>query len=415
MSKAKSITAVKVSKPVSTGAKDAKKASAGVTVAKTASENTRQISTEEYQFALSIFQREFPPRDEIYISNQTGLQNRNYVRPTIDGNIRMYMGNLFDSLLSNLTNKSLFAHELTHAWQIEHYGLLWYGKEALLNQVIDTSSYDYVCSVAKTIGDYNAEQQGEIVRNYVLGKDCERNLVEKTLFSKTWKLLIGSDARDVAVDSDGTYYMVNKVGIIYKYNGNDWEKLNGSDGLAISANGGQVFLVNTAGYIYQRVNNSWKKLPGSDAVDIAVATDGNVFMVNSHGKIYNYHSSVGWQQMAGSDGSRIATGHGEIWMVNTVGKIYRMAGAGWVQMSGSSGRDIVVTNDGKVFLTNSVGKIYQRTGDNWTQLDGSDGLTIAANSNTVVLVNTKGRMYFRKIVVGKTAPVISRPVSLALK
>lgn len=366
-----------------------------VPIAKSPPEKTRQITTEEYQFALSIFQREFPPRDEIFISNQTGLHNSYYVRPTINGNIRMYMGNLFDTLLSNKTNQSVFAHELTHAWQIEHYGLLWYGKEAFVNQVIDPSSYDYVCSLSKTIGDYHAEQQGEIVRNYVLGKSCEKSLVEKTLFSKTWKLLIGSDARDVAVDSDGTYYMVNRIGNIYKYKGNDWEKLNGSNGLAISANGGKVFMVNTSGYIYQRVNNAWKKLPGSDAVDITVAADGNVFMVNSHGKIYNYHSSVGWKQMAGSDAARIATGHGEIWMVNTVGAIYRMAGAGWVKMTGSDGRDITVTNDGKVFLTNRVGKIYQRAGNTWDQLDGSDGITIAANNHKVVMVNTKGRMYFR--------------------
>ena len=264
-------------------------------------EMIRQITADEYHFALSIFQREFPPRDEIYISNQTGLGNRPCVRPTIHGNIRMYMGGLFNRCLDNNTNKSLFAHELTHAWQIEHYGLMWYGLQALGNQVVDpvlgTTAYDYTCKVSKTIGDYNAEQQGEIVRNYILGQDCEKRLVEKTLFSKNWKLLIGSDARDIAVDSDGTYYMVNRIGVIYKYNGNDWEKLNGSDGLAITSNAGKVFMVNMVGFIYERVNNSWKKLPGSDAVDITVATDGNVFMVNSHGKIYNYHPSVGWKQM----------------------------------------------------------------------------------------------------------------------
>lgn len=355
----------------------------------------RQINTEEYQFALSIFQREFPPRDEIYISNQTGLQNRQYVRPTIHGNIRMYMGNLFDKCLDNINNKALFAHELTHAWQIEHYGLIWYGKEALENQVIDPSSYDYVCNLSKTIGDYKAEQQGQIVKNAVLGKDCEKQLVEKTLSSKTWKLVIGSDAKDIAVDSDGTYYMINRIGTIYKYKNDDWEKLNGSNGLAITANAGKVFMVNTSGYIYELVNNRWKKLPGSDAVDITVATDGNVFMVNSHGKIYNYHPSVGWKQMPGSDGARISTGHGEVWLVNTAGKIYKMSASGWLQMSGSSGRDIAVTNEGAVYLTNSVGKIYERAGNSWNQLDGSDGVTIAANKKKVLLVNTKGRIYFR--------------------
>lgn len=321
------------------------------------------------------------------------------MRPTINGNIRMYMGGLFDRCLDSKHNKSLFAHELTHAWQIEHYGLVWYGLQALENQVTDplqgTSPYEYTCKLSKTVGDYNAEQQGEIVRNYVMGLDCEKTLVEKAFFSETWKLLIGSDARDVAVDSDGTYYMVNRIGVIYKYNGHDWEKLNGSDGLAIAANGGKVFMVNTAGFIYERVNNAWKKLPGSDAVDITVAADGNVFMVNSHGKIYNYHPSTGWKQMAGSDGARIATGHGELWLVNTVGKIYKLTGSSWQQMSGSDGRDIAVSSEGKVFLTNTGGKIYERTGSSWKQLDGSDGVTLAANRNKLVMVNTKGRMYFR--------------------
>lgn len=124
----------------------------------------RQISTDEYQFALSIFQREFPSRDEIYVSNQTGLQGRMYVRPTIHGNIRMYMGALFNKCLDNTNNKSIFAHELTHAWQIEHYGLLWYGSQAFNNQVLDPllgeSSYNYACKPSKTLGDYDAEQQG---------------------------------------------------------------------------------------------------------------------------------------------------------------------------------------------------------------------------------------------------------------
>ncbi len=371
-----------------------------IKVLRSKKEVIRQITTEEYHFALSIFQREFPPRDEIYISNQTGLGNRPYVRPTLHGNIRMYMGDYFDNCLVNKKTKSIFAHELTHAWQIEHYGLLWYGRQALANQVIDpilgTSSYNYTCNASKTLGDYNAEQQGEIVRNFVLGNDCEKKIVEKTLFSKTWKLLIGSDAKDIAVDSDGTYYMINRVGHIYKYIDNDWQKLNGSDGLAITANAGKVFMVNTAGFIYELLNERWKKLSGSDAIDITVATDGNVFMVNSHGKIYNYHPSSGvWSQLPGSDAVRISTGNGEIWIVNTVGKIYKMAGSSWEQVTGSSGKDVAVTNDGSVFLTNTAGKIYERKGNSWVQLDGSDGVAIAANKRQHVMVNTKGRMYRR--------------------
>jgi len=73
----------------------------------------RTISTDEYQFALSIFEREFPPRDIITITDETGLSDRPYVRPTIDGHIRINIGKLYDKCLDSDANKALFAHELT--------------------------------------------------------------------------------------------------------------------------------------------------------------------------------------------------------------------------------------------------------------------------------------------------------------
>lgn len=371
--------------------------------------DTRRITTEEYQFALSIFQREFPPKDKIFISDGAGLGGRPFVRPTTKGNIRMHLGEYAAKTLGSPMDKALFAHELTHAWQIEHYGLLWYGAQALDNQVVDPvlghSAYAYVCDPAKTLGDYNAEQQGEVVKDYVLqmlgepnviNGACATKIVERTLFSDTWRLLTGSDASDVAVDSDGTQYMVNTGGLIYRYANDDWEQLDGSDGLAIAANGGHMLLVNTAGLIHQRSGGGWKKLPGSDAFDVAVATDGNVFMVNSAGKIYNYHPSQNqWTQMPGSDASRISAAAGQIWMVNQVGKIYHFANGSWTQTSGSSGRDVAVSDDGKVFLTNSEGEIYERQGNSWKRLDGGDGVDVSANAGRLLMVNKRGRLFYR--------------------
>lgn len=362
---------------------------------------TRRISAEEYHFALSIFQREFPPRDEIFISDGSLEGDRGYVVPTITGNIRIHMGSRYDSCLSK-KNKPYFAHELTHAWQLEHYSLLSNIASASINaikeRVLNENNYAYTCNERRTIGDYNTEQQGEIIEEYVKnGTACETKLWRKTFYSDTWRLMIGSDVRDVAVDSDGTCYMINRAGLIYRYNGTDWVKLTGSDGLAITANGGFVLMVNTVGNIYQLINNRWKRLPGSDAVDIATAVDGNVFMVNSAGNIYNYHESGNrWTQMEGSDAARISANAGQIWMVNRVGRIYQMMGSGWKKVSGSDGRDITISKEGKVFLTNTVGKIYQRNGTAWKQLDGSDGTTLAANNKMLVMVNTKGRLYYRK-------------------
>jgi virginiamycin B lyase len=355
----------------------------------------RDITTAEYQFALSIFEREFPPKDMITLTNSTGFGGKPYVRPSINGGIQINLGGIYSNPLSTQASRELFAHELTHAWQIEHYGLIWYGQQALRNQVLEGDPYDYICDAAKTLGDYNAEQQGEIVRDYYLKNACA-TAVARPLRSATWKLLTGSDAVDMAVSNDGRYYMVNTAGLIYTYNTaiKDWKRMPGSAGKAIAANAGKVCLVNTAGKIYELAGTAWKQMPGSAGKDIAIDADGTVWMVNTIGKIYKYNGSK-WNQMPGSDAVRIAAGGGQVWMVNKVGKIYRYNGTGWTQTAGSAGWDITVSNNSKIFLTNTVGKIYQWVGSSWAQLDGSDGRIVSANNNNLVLVNKKGRMYYR--------------------
>ena len=124
-------------------------------------ERSRVISTDEYLFALTLFPREFPAQYEITITDGTSPANgAYYVRPTIAGvigagYIRMNMGNLYDNCLAD---KGIFAHELTHAWQIKHYGVPWYSKEFVVNQVFcatieKKSPYKYTCDQNKKLSD----------------------------------------------------------------------------------------------------------------------------------------------------------------------------------------------------------------------------------------------------------------------
>jgi hypothetical protein len=350
----------------------------------------RTISTEEYQFALSLFEREFPRQYDIIITDNVGYGGRPYVRPTIDGEILVNLGRNYDNPLAS---KKLFAHELTHVWQIKHYGLTWYGKQAVRNQVVSGAPYSYVCDPKKGLNDYNAEQQAEIVAAYSQGKACE-TAVTSYLRSETWKLLIGSEAIDVAVGMDGVYYLVNNEGSIYKYTGIAWQKLSGSDGRSIASNAGKVFLTNSEGEIYQLVGTKWKQMPGSDGKDIAIDSDGSVWLLDTGGKIYKFNGTK-WNRMPGSDGARISAGGGQVWLIDTGGKIYKFNGTKWNRMPGSSGRDITVSNEGAIFLTNTSGKIYQWNNGSWLQLDGSDGFTVSANAKKLILTNTKGRIYFR--------------------
>ncbi len=387
-------------------------------VATSFAEKARAITTEEYLFALSLFPREFPTQYEITITDGTSPVNgAYYVRPTIGGiigagYIRMNMGNLYENCL---TNKAIFAHELTHAWQIKHYGLPWYAKEFVGNHIfcniktaianktkgtkyewIKEGGYAYTCDVNKKLDDYNAEQQGDIVSHYYLKDACETNIATRALGSNTWKLMIGSDAKDVAQSDNGNLYITNTAGKIYQYNGIEWSQMQGSDAVSIAANIGKVVIVNTVGKIYQLANNSWQQMPGSDATDVAVNNDGAIWMVNTAGKIYKFNGTK-WEQMPGSDAVRIAAGGGKVYITNTVGKIYKFNNNAWLQIVGSDAKDIAVDNNGLTFITNTAGKIYQYSGNGYfNQLDGSDGKMLSANNGKLVMVNSTGRIFYRQ-------------------
>lgn len=363
----------------------------------------RKISVEEYHFALSLFPREFPTRDEITITDGVSPANgAYYVRPTVggligEGNIQMHMGQYFDDCLKN---KSLFAHELTHVWQIRHFGVDWYLKEFAANHIFCSGdSYSVNCSENEKLGNYNGEQQGVLVSRYYSKSDsCAVNVVKRALETDTWRLMIGSDGLDISVSNQGTLYLINKIGNIYKYSGKEWTQMPGSDGVSIAASNGRVLITNKIGKIYEWKNGSWKRLSGSSAQDIAVDDNGEIWMTNSKGKIYKRIAST-WNQMTGSDASRISSNGGQTWMTNSAGEIYKYnkQNNNWQQMAGSDARDVSVTNNGKVFITNSKGNIFQFNGSSWVKLDGSDGFRLSANFEQLFLINSEGRIFKRSL------------------
>lgn len=378
---------------------------------------SRQMTPEEYQFALSIFERDFPVRDDIELCDGTGIDGRQFVRPTVIGDpYKMYLGEWYQNPLAE---REWFAHELTHVWQLHHFPVTWYGWHALTDHVIgdDSASYMFTLEDGKNFGDYGLEEQGDIVRAAVSDPSSQAaELVRHTFQSATWKLMIGSSGADVAVGADGidahAIWLINTNGVIYRYAVDRWEQMPGSDGRAIAVGGGRVLLVNTAGDIYEFTAGSWHRMPGSDGRDVAVADDGTAWLVNSAGAIYSMAPGAAkWHKMPGSDGSRISAGQ-QVWLVNSDGEMYRWAGSSWEQTAGSDGLDIASSDDGSVFLTTRHGAIYSFSGGGWEQLDGSDGRTLSAGGGTLVLVNTSGMIYRRAYGPQKPVVAIAHPVFL---
>lgn len=213
-------------------------------------------------------------------------------------------------------------------------------------------------------------------------------------YVRTWTLLPGSDVRDVAVTTDGTAYITNNVGKIYRFTNNVWSQIVGSDGRTIAANANRIVLVNTAGKIYEFFGNAWVQLPGSDAKDVTINSDGKIWMVNTAGKIYRYNGTS-WELMpvptTGWLGaiSRIGAGAGQVWITNAVGQLYKWNGSSWQLQTGITANDVAVSNDGIVWITKS-GIVYNNYGGVWVSKGASQGANIAANNKTAFLTQSTG-------------------------
>jgi hypothetical protein len=155
---------------------------AGVTSAALADIRFRSLNDKEIQLADKVFKGTLP-LDRIVLTDlynpdhKDGTNEplaREFCYPSIDGSIQVNMGKNFDNTLGPDVNGrsvysapgSVFIHELTHAWQIQHTkflpGLLC---DALTNRdyIQDVKNSD---NSASWSGSFSLEQQGSIVDSW---------------------------------------------------------------------------------------------------------------------------------------------------------------------------------------------------------------------------------------------------------
>ena len=104
-----------------------------------------------------------------------------------------------------------------------------------------------------------------------------------------WDLVEGA-ATDIAVNSDGTPWVVNANGTIFQRSGNSWQPVAGC-AKKIADGGDKVWVLGCANNgnadyeIFSRNGSNWDLVPGA-AVEIAVDATGNPWVVNAAGMIY---------------------------------------------------------------------------------------------------------------------------------
>jgi hypothetical protein len=127
----------------------------------------RQMTSEEYRFASTVFGNTLPPRDRFYITNLSHGGGRKYTWPNLDGSIVLNLDDAFEDPMHYAssgypTKGQVFIHELTHAWQIHIKSFI---PGVLCKAVVQTGSYDYG-PAGQAWSDFGLEQQAAMVDHW---------------------------------------------------------------------------------------------------------------------------------------------------------------------------------------------------------------------------------------------------------
>ena len=128
----------------------------------TAFRKRRALTAEEYAWAGDVFGATLPPRDRIGVSPAIGLQRRPFTFPLPGRRTTIFLGSHAADPVR--THPALFAHELTHVWQLAHARnrLVWLiGAVAVqLRHTLGKDVYD-VGDATGSWTAYNVEQQAQ--------------------------------------------------------------------------------------------------------------------------------------------------------------------------------------------------------------------------------------------------------------
>jgi len=127
----------------------------------------RQITADEYRFAVTVFGNTLPPMDRLYLTNLSHGGGRAYTWPDLDHSVVLNLDKAFDDPMgftngSYPTRGQLFIHEMAHAWQIQTKS---FTPGLLCKIVFQTGSYD-PGPAGKAWSDYGLEQQAAIVDHW---------------------------------------------------------------------------------------------------------------------------------------------------------------------------------------------------------------------------------------------------------
>jgi len=188
---------------------------------------------------------------------------------------------------------------------------------------------------------------------------------------------MGGAAVDIGVGANGTVWVTNAGGNIYRWTGSAWTQMPGGASRVAVDPQGNAWVLNSAGGIYLWKGSTWEQKPGGLS-DIGVGANGTVWGVNSAGNIYRWTGST-WTQMPGGASRVSVDPKGNAWVVNSAGGIYLWTGSTWVQKPGAA-KDVAACHNGDVYVIGTDNAPYKWNGSNWDKKSGPALLNIACDA-----------------------------------
>ncbi|MCF0064775.1 M57 family metalloprotease [Dyadobacter sp. LJ419] len=297
------------------------------------------------------------------------------------------------SLLSKSEKKFAMVHELGHVIGFAHTDKPTQGLIDFL--VCDTPVWDANSVMNFVVGSWTMFSYYDHVAAMVLYPE------------HTWKNLPGQ-ATDVAASTgtDRVLWMISKTPVnggftINKFNylTNSFTQVPGGGVRIAVGPDGTPWVVNNLGQIFKRVNSQWQMQPGN-AHDIAVGADGSVYIVSTTpaagGFAIKKWKNNKWEQISGIGGMRIAVAsYGFAWVIDNANRVLKYNGIN-MEDTGALGRDIAAGRNNSIFVIGQTPvpggySIKKFEKDCWVQLAGG-GVAISAHGTGTqpVIINNSG-------------------------
>jgi len=235
-----------------------------------------------------------------------------------------------------------------------------FGATATTDKVIEVLSTLPDCYLYDEKVDWKVVADAPKLKAVSVGKDEEVwGLTSKNEIYKkeggNWKKIEGS-LRQISVGSKQNVWGVNNKLEIFRWSGKEWQNIQGHLKQVSAGADGSVWGVDVDDQVFRYEGNSWKQAEGISLKQIAVADAKNIWGVNSNNEVFQYQADTkAWVRLYGRLKQISCSVDGSVYGVDPEDDVFRLDEGQWVQVQGNLKQ--VSNSDEQVWGTDATDQV----------------------------------------------------------